>query len=73
MNDEQLENDPLYRALCLALAQAIHAEPLGDDPAERFQKGLTRWHESLIGLAFLAANRAAADLAVSDDKTSGRA
>ena len=72
MNDQELENDPLYRALRAALAAAVDAEPLALEPAERFQRGLTRWHESLIGLAFLAANRAAAEMVI-DQNTGGSA
>lgn len=72
MIHEPLENDPLYRALRVALLEAVDAEPLALEPGERFRKGLTRWHESLIGLAFLAANRAAAEIVV-DNSTSGSA
>ena len=72
MNDQELENDPLYRALRAALAAHVDAEPLALEPAERFQKGLTRWHEGLIGLAFLAANRAAAEMVI-DQNASGTA
>tara|TARA_Y100001938_G_scaffold101247_1_gene138347 strand:- start:2984 stop:3202 length:219 start_codon:yes stop_codon:yes gene_type:complete len=64
MNDQILENDPLFRALRAALTEAIESEPLALEPPERFKRGLTRWHESLIGLAFLAANRAAAEMVI---------
>ena len=68
MNDAELEADPVYKALKKSLLQAVDAEPLCELPADRFQRGLTRWHESLIGLAFLAANRVAADMVLDNDQ-----
>lgn len=65
--DAELEADELYQVLTMRLVRDVASQPAAIPVAERYTKGLARWHESLVSIAFLAANRVAADLATDFD------